>query len=77
MPFEGMHVVYHGYMIYMEIKTNGSRSVRWWLHVSTVGREREQWETDRQTYRHRDKGRETDREREREREKRWHSVPCY
>lgn len=49
MPFEGMHVVYHGYMIYMEIKTNGSRSVRWWLHVSTVGREREQWETDRQT----------------------------
>lgn len=72
-----MHVVCHGYMIYMKIKISGSRSVRWWPRVSVVRRERGQWETDRQTYRdrdkggetyrHRGKGRETDRQREGER----------
>lgn len=66
--FEGMHVVCHGYMIYMEIKISGSRSVRWWPRVSVVGRERGQWETDRQTYRDRDKGRETYRHRGKGRE---------
>lgn len=72
MLFEGMHVVYHGYMIYMGIKTNGSRDGG---HMYPQSGER--GNSGRQTDRHIDteiKG-ERQTERGREREKRWHSVP--